>query len=187
MAHRPALLRMLRRLLPTPEDAEDVLQESLLHAFVGLAGLRWPELFGPWLRTVAHNRAMQFQRRHYAEVGAWPRLWTPKDGDGGIAARVGRLDAEAALGLLSARDRDAVVLRYVRGWTAADIARAQGTIAATVRWRLGRARTVLRRGMWVLESSPARTDRAQRGSDPRCRSSWDGWAVRSAANARRTP
>lgn len=147
LAHRPVLLRMLRRLLPSSEDADDVLQEALLHAFLGLPGLRRPELFGAWLRTVAYNRAMQWQRHRYAEAAAGPRLWSPEVDDGGIGAAAGRLDAEAALGLLSGRDRDAVVLRYARGWTSAEIARVQGTLAATVRWRLGRARRVLRKAL----------------------------------------
>ena len=145
--HRPALLRMLRRLLPAPEDAEDVLQEALVHAFIGLAGLRCPESFGARLRTVAYNRAMQWQRRRYAEAEAGPRLWSADTDDGGIPEADGRLDAEAALGLLPPGDRDAVVLRYMRGWTSTEIARVQGSLAATVRWRLGRARRVLRRAL----------------------------------------
>ena len=147
LAHRAALLRMLRQLVPTADDAEDVLQDALLHAFIGLPGLRRPELFGPWLRAVAYNRAMQWQRRRYLEAAAAPRLWAPESDDGGIAKVAGRLDAQAALAALPAADRDAVVLRYVRGWTSTEIGRLQGALAATVRGRLSRARRVLRRAL----------------------------------------
>jgi RNA polymerase sigma factor (sigma-70 family) len=77
-AHLPGLARMLRRLVPTQADAEDLAQETCLHAMTGLPGLRRPELFGAWLRTIAYNRARQWQRRRYAEAATWPRLWQPE-------------------------------------------------------------------------------------------------------------
>ncbi len=147
-AHRvapylPSLRRRLRRLLPV-QDAEDVLQEVLLHAYICLPGLRRPELFGPWLRAVAHNRAMQWHRRRYSEAGAVPRLWHPDDGGGGVAEAEERADLAVALRLLQPLDREAVVLRYVHGWTSDEIGRLQGRLATTVRWRLQRARRALR-------------------------------------------
>lgn len=140
--HLPDLMRMLRRLLPTLADAEDLAQETCLHALTGLPGLRRPELFGAWLRTIAYNRAMQWQRRRYAEAALWPRLWQPEaDAGPDLGART---DARAALGLLSPADRDAVVLRYVEGWSSTEVARVLGTAPGTVRWRLHRALERLR-------------------------------------------
>ncbi|MFZ5824964.1 MAG: RNA polymerase sigma factor [Bacillota bacterium] len=144
LAHLPGVVRMLRRLLPAQADADEVAQEACLHALIGLPGLRRPELFGSWLRTIAYNRAMQWQRRRYAEAAAWPRLWEPTAGDGGIPAVADQTDARAALGLLSPADRDALVLRYVEGWTSREIAQVQGTAASTVRWRLQKALERLR-------------------------------------------
>lgn len=142
--HLPGLSRMLRRLLPTPEDAEDVLQETLLHAYVGMRGLRRMELLGAWLRTIAYNRAMQWQRSRYGEQGAGAHLWRPGAVPGPEAQIVLREDMTAALGLLSRADRDAVILRYVQGFTSTEIGRLRGEIASTVRWRLRRALGVLR-------------------------------------------
>lgn len=140
----PGLIRMLGRLLPSPEDVEDVAQDVCLHALVGLPGLRRPELLEPWLHTVAYNRAMQWQRRRYADARLWPRLWQPETDDDQADHTAARMDVVAALGLLSPSDRDAVVLRYVEGWTSDEIARLQATAAGTVRWRLHRAMRVLR-------------------------------------------
>lgn len=61
LAHLPGIVAMLRRLLPAA-DVEDVAQDVCLHALICLPGLHRPELFAPWLRTVAYNRAMQWQR-----------------------------------------------------------------------------------------------------------------------------
>ena len=142
--YRQSLLRMLRGLLPTPEDAEEVLQDALLHGFIGLPGLRRPELFGAWLRTVAYNRAMQWLRRRYAEEAARPVLWREPADDGGMDQVAARADLVSALGLLAPQDRLLVVLRYAEGVPAAEIARRRGEAAATVRSRLHRARRVLR-------------------------------------------
>lgn len=60
---RGMLEGLLRRLLPTPEDVGDVLLETLLDAYLGRQALRLPTQLGPWLRTIAYNRAMQWQRR----------------------------------------------------------------------------------------------------------------------------
>ena len=139
--HLPGTIRMLTRLLPSPADAEDVAQEACVHALLGLPSLRRPELFGPWFRTIAYNRAMQWQRRRYAEAAVWPRLWQPETTESDLAAEA---DVREALGLLSPADQDAVVLRYVAGWNSADIAVRQGTAPGTVRWRLHRAMAVLR-------------------------------------------
>lgn len=142
--YRQSLLRMLRGLLPTPEDAEDVLQEALLHAFIALPGLRRQELFGPWLRTVAYNRAMDWQRRRYAEASVRPYLWREPVDDGGVGRVAARVDLVAALGLLAPEDRGLILLRYAEQVPAVEIARAQGESAATVRSRLHRAKRVLR-------------------------------------------
>jgi len=142
--YRQALLRMLRGLLPTSEDAEDVLQEALLHAFIALPGLRRQELFGPWLRTVAYNRAMDWQRRRYAEAAVRPYLWREPADDGGVGRAAARVDLVAALGLLAPEDRGLILLRYAEQVSAAEIAREQGEPAATVRSRLYRAKRVLR-------------------------------------------
>ena len=144
IAHLPGLLAMLRHLLPSPADAEDVAQEACMHALLGFGGLRRPELFGQWLRTIAYNRAMQWQRRRYAEAATWPRLWQPEVDAGDLDGVAAQADTHEALGLLAPADRDAVVLRYMEGWTSAEIAQRQGTAASTVRWRLRRAMARLR-------------------------------------------
>jgi len=142
--YRQSLLRMLRGLLPTPEDAEDIMQEALLHAFIALPGLRRQELFGPWLRTVAYNRAMDWQRRRYAEAAVRPYVWREPADDGGVGRAVARVDLVVALGLLAPKERGLILLRYAEQVPAAQIARRLGEPPATVRSRLHRARQMLR-------------------------------------------
>jgi RNA polymerase sigma-70 factor, ECF subfamily len=53
--HRPTAMRLARRLLGHPADAEDVVQEALLHAFLGLHEVRLTDRFGAWLLGIVVN------------------------------------------------------------------------------------------------------------------------------------
>jgi len=141
--HRQRVEGMLRRLLPSAE-VEDVFQETVLHAYLGWGGLRRPNHFGAWLRTIAYHRAMQWQRRRYAEAERWPRLWQPEEEEGAVATAETRLDVTEAMGLLAPGDRQLVLLRYVQGMSSAEIAVLTGGKATTVRSRLHRATQRLR-------------------------------------------
>ena len=60
--HAPRARALVRSLLP-PADAEDVTQDALLAAFVGLERLREPGRFGSWLYAIAANLARMRLRR----------------------------------------------------------------------------------------------------------------------------
>lgn len=79
----------------------------------------------------------------YAEASLRQHAGELKDGEDHVDQTVARLDLAAALGLLSSADRDAVLLRYVTGLSLAEIARLQGKMAGTIRWRLHRAMRAL--------------------------------------------
>ena len=131
---------MLRRLLPTREDAADVLQVTLRYAYVGMRGLRRMNLLGAWLRTIAYNRAMHWQRGRYGEErpghtsGTPMRSPDPSPRWSSVRTRQ-RSD--------SCPDRDAVRLRYVQWFTSAEVGRLQGEIVRTTHRRLRRALDVL--------------------------------------------
>ena len=62
-------------------DAEDVVQEALLQAFLGLASLRTPNSFGPWLLGIVVNlcrmRIRARRERHPADE--WHGGRVPED------------------------------------------------------------------------------------------------------------
>jgi uncharacterized protein len=128
------------RLLGSRAEAEDIVQEATLQAYLGLRELRDRERFGAWFCAVVTNLAKMRLRETRGRL-------LPLDGlDGRFTADVGveaheRLEAiQAALAGLTAAEREAVLLHYVRGLSTPEIARRKGERVGTVRVRLHRAR-----------------------------------------------
>jgi RNA polymerase sigma factor (sigma-70 family) len=131
------------RLLPG-HDAEDVAQEAVLQAYLGLDRLRDPARFGSWLYGITLNLArMRLRARktvplddgrlanHAADEAS------PEDA---VEARELAELVRDALDALPPHDRVAVLLHYRDGLTSPEVASVLGERAGTVRVRLHRAR-----------------------------------------------
>jgi RNA polymerase sigma factor (sigma-70 family) len=151
--HAPWLTALAGRLLGDAVEAEDLTQETLLQAYLGLDRIRDPERFSSWIYGIALNLAKM-------------RLRSRRDGvlpAGGVdATRLAALVAadpspaevvearelwslvESALDLLPVEQRRAVLLHYVDGLSCEEIAALLDEPAGTVRVRLHRARARLR-------------------------------------------
>ncbi len=63
--YRPAVYRLSRGFADLDvDDVEDVVQETFVRAFSHLSGLKDPARFGPWILTIARNRALSKLARH---------------------------------------------------------------------------------------------------------------------------
>ena len=153
--HEPRVYRFARRLCRHHEDAEDVLQESLLAAARGLKGFRGAASLDTWLFTIARSHCIKKRRRsRFApaevslDVGAPDAALEPPDPAPGpeetLHAR--RLEAalEEAISGLDRKYREVFVLRDVEGLTAPEVATVTGLSIAAIKSRLHRARTRVR-------------------------------------------
>ena len=82
LRYERAIYLYLLRIARVQEDAEDLTQETFLHAYRGLAGYKLDQPFRPWLFKIATNAALSSRRRktlptlslddenHVAERGA---------------------------------------------------------------------------------------------------------------------
>ncbi len=125
----PRVLRLARRLLQDQAEAEDVTQEAMLKLWQ--IAPRWQSgqaAPSTWLHRVAVNLATDRLRRRRAQPLDdidEPAAPAPPVLDGLIAAQ--RAEAlEAALASLPARQRAAVVLRHLEGYSNPQIAEALG-------------------------------------------------------------
>ena len=160
------------RILGSLQDAEDLLQETLLSAWRGLAGFEERASFRSWLYTIATNRCLNWLRSASRRPMDAPNLppdppdptrlgeilWLQpypdvllddvSDVEPGPEARYEAKEAISlafitALQLLPPRQRAAIILRDVLGFHAAEVADMLDTTQESVTSALKRARAAL--------------------------------------------
>jgi RNA polymerase sigma-70 factor (ECF subfamily) len=144
-----------------PEDAEDVMQESLLKTYQHVPQINDPESFRTWLYTTVRNACLMKRRRHVGEPATFVSL--EQDGNGTARKTLAALADQSrpadqqlidnwidsrlrdALKTLPASYRMIVVMREIEGLSTKEVADITGFSEANVKTRLHRARLMLRR------------------------------------------
>jgi RNA polymerase sigma-70 factor (ECF subfamily) len=142
---------LARRFARERADAEDLVQETYLRAWVAWSGGRRPRRVEPWLATICLNAGRDRARRAVTRLErptAMPATGDPPDGvDVAEEAirRVERALVERALWALPEPQRLAVALMDLGGLTAAEVAAVAGCPRGTVLARAHRGRKALAR------------------------------------------
>lgn len=157
-ACRPMIHRIACRLVG-PDDGDDVVMETYLKAWRGLARFRGGSAVSTWLCRIARNCALDHWRRRARREGRTlsaddPQApaavsAVPDRRDRGPGQQVEARDLEAAidraLAQLSSAQRTAFLLHEVDGLKYREVAAATGVSTGTVMSRLFHARRRLRR------------------------------------------
>jgi RNA polymerase sigma-70 factor (TIGR02960 family) len=158
--HRAELRAHCRRMLGSPDDAEDALQETLVRAWRALPRFEGRGSVRSWLYRIATNASLEVLNRRHRRVlpiddgpradppdGASETLEVPEKRPGPDARYEQResveLAFEAAQRLRPPRQRAVLILREVLGYSAAETADALETSVAAVNSALQRARSTL--------------------------------------------
>lgn len=145
-SHEGRLRRYLRRLLPEPETADDVLQQTFLELVQAVRRTGTMPSMPGWLYRAAANNARDAGRRRQVRartIEALTRVGVPSRDAGADA--VERMAVERALARLSAEDRTCVLLSAQAGLAYHEIARAIGISGQAARQRITRAKVRFRR------------------------------------------
>lgn len=137
-----AVARLITR---DPERAKDAVQEALARAWRDLPGLRDPDRFEAWLRSLLVHACMDELRgvRKRAIEVVLIDVHHPAVGD--VSASLADQDAlERAFRHLDPDQRSLVVLYYYEGLSLGEAAAAVGIPGGTAKSRLARARETLR-------------------------------------------
>jgi RNA polymerase sigma factor (sigma-70 family) len=133
-------------------DAEDATQDAFVKAYYALDRFRTADPFRPWILRIvsneARNRRRSAGRRERLALRVIERRG-PGDAapspDAAAIAQETRRTLLAALETLPARDREVIACRYLLELSEAETAQALGVRPGTVKSRLSRALTRLRR------------------------------------------
>jgi RNA polymerase sigma-70 factor (ECF subfamily) len=164
--HQARVYRFGMKMCRDPEDAQDILQDTLLAMARGVRDFRGSSSLSTWLYTVARSFCIKKRRRSKFA----PEVEASLDAGDGETGRivdpakapdeefVGRRIEEAleqAISALEPMYREVLVLRDVEGLTAAEVAEVLAISPAAVKSRLHRARLAVRAHLAPLLEIPS--------------------------------
>ena len=156
------VLTLARRLLGNPDDAEEAAQEAFLRAWRFMHRVDASRGLEPWLVRLTVNVCRTFASRRGRHESRSVEL-TENDGrsetaaspEAGIEADERRATLWSALDALAPRERAALVLRDLEGYSTSEAAAILRTSESTVRSQISRARLRLRKALQRLEDGAA--------------------------------
>jgi RNA polymerase sigma-70 factor (ECF subfamily) len=160
----PALYALARSLVGN--DAEDLVQETLLLGYRGFAGLKEVSAGGRWLKRIMLNvfrdelrkRTRSVEELPMHDIEGFSLYRTLVDEDplpysdtlhADFLEAFGKDDVREVLMRLPEIYRGVLVLRYIDGFATKEIARVFGVPLGTVLARLHRGRKLFEREMWT--------------------------------------
>lgn len=157
----PRAMRLARRLLEDQQDAEDLVQDACLRALERIEQHDRTRAFGPWflrlLTNLGLNRQRSRQVRRHETVSETTQSTTATPDVVVEQLEIQERFAEA-VGVLSKRQREIIMLHEVEGWSTTEIGVALALSPQTVRWHLHDARHTLRASLQVLQDKDDRTE-----------------------------
>jgi RNA polymerase sigma-70 factor, ECF subfamily len=153
--YRGAVYAVCLKLLQDPESGQDAVQDVFLKAFLSLPTFKTGRPLRPWLVSIARRRCIDIRRRGMrdmeiqraaAEKALLPQARTPFNDDTFeqmLRAR-NMVRLQRALAKLSPRQRRALMLSAIDGWSYDSIASAEGSSTPAINMLLVRARRKLR-------------------------------------------
>lgn len=125
--------------------ADDLAQEALIKAYLGMGTLKNQEMMKSWLYRIAYRCFIDSARRAVLNLDISEAAGMAADRSTEADSNFRYQELHHALRQLGPRDRSAIVLFYFEGYSSSEIARMTGSTDAAVRKQLSRGRTELKK------------------------------------------
>ena len=172
LRYQPRVYRFGMKMCGDPDDAQDILQETLLAMARSVRDFRGASSLSTWLYTIARSFCIKKRRRsRFAPAEQQPldavladakvQLADPRPSpEEDVAERQIEAVLARAIAALDPMYREVLVLRDIEGLSAAQVAEVLGIGVDAVKSRLHRARLAVRRAilphLGVRDEEPAR-------------------------------
>jgi RNA polymerase sigma-70 factor, ECF subfamily len=150
----PRARRLAQRLLPDPDDADDLVQDAFIRALDRIATFDVRRAFGPWFNRILINTGIDHRRKQAVRRTETqdPEMFAGTSNPHQEAERAElRESLEHALQKLPARQRLIISLFEIDGHSTEEVAGMLNVSQVTVRWHLHQARRTLREALkgWI--------------------------------------
>jgi RNA polymerase sigma-70 factor, ECF subfamily len=160
--HQAQVYRFGMKMCRDPEDAKDVLQDTLLSVARNVRDFRAGSSLSTWLYTIARSFCVKKRRKSkFAPPSSAVPLETAEHvadsratADETVASKQVEEALEVAIASLEPMYREVLLLRDVEGLTAPEVARVTGASVQAVKSRLHRARLAVREQIAPLLGIP---------------------------------
>ena len=126
------------------DSAQDIVQETLLDAYRGFAGLREADKVGAWLYAILRRKASSYRR---AKKPEFELPDDPPSADHDLLEELTRGIVIEQLEHLSAEDREVLAGKYLLGLSYDELAQSLGVSNVALRARCLRAKEKLRKAL----------------------------------------
>lgn len=143
LAEKDSLYKIAISRMKTIEDAEDVIQETVIEAYVKMHTIRKNESFKSWIRTILLDMIKTFyERKAKKDIKIQTKLMKnfEKDNVNNIIKTEQDMDFKMLLNKLEDEDRTIILLFYNDGYKVKEISKMLNMNVNTVKTKLSRAR-----------------------------------------------
>lgn len=145
LRHQDMVARFIWRLVPVPEDREEVCQDVFVKAYMNLSKFKFDAKFSTWLYSIAYRTAISFLRKRKYETEEF------EDNDPAPGTLADEVEDEETARLvqreisrLDPEERGIVTLYHVQGCGVDEIAEIMARPAGTIKSILFRVRKKLK-------------------------------------------
>lgn len=149
-----AMYNTALRIIKDSTEAEDIMQEAFLTAFLKLSALEDDRMFGAWLKKIVINSSLTASRKHevHREISLEKVAYSLTDNEGIIEEDITKLKANTVLSTLNQLKDSystALSLHLIEGYDYEEICQIMNISYSNCRTLVSRAKESLRKKLEV--------------------------------------
>lgn len=142
--YRDAIRRLFLQRATSPDDTDDLLQETFIKVYANLHRYSTEYTFGQWLYTIARNTHIDFERKRQEDISIDSKFSAPASNapspEESLINTQQRSQIERYIELLPQSYRQLFILRFIDDLSYEEIAERLDMPMGTVKTRIHRAR-----------------------------------------------